>query len=163
MVQKGILIKKFCKIKYVLGKYMILGNFYHWIRIWIIIDFFRSNSFILEYLDFWDQKSQYWPSFQFNLHHWPGIWKQKWPSVINIEFENYLDIDQIKKWWIFKFFIFDWKSFLIKNSNSVMKIESKFWSILWFLIIELQLFQNKQICAKKIDNNPNSYSVAKVA
>ena len=44
-----------------------------------------------------------------------------------------------------------------------MKIESKFWSTLWFSNIELQLFQNKRICAKKIDNNPNSYSVRKVA
>ena len=124
MAQKCILTKIFSKIKYVLYKYMILGNIYHKIRIWIIINFFCAKSFILEYLEFCNQKSQYWPLFQLNFHHWTGIWKQKWHSVIYIEFENYLDIDQIKKWWIFKFFIFHWKSFSIKNSNSYNLIDS---------------------------------------
>ena len=48
MAQKGILTKIFSKIKYVLDKYMIIGNFYRKIRIWIIIDFFAQIHLFLK-------------------------------------------------------------------------------------------------------------------
>ena len=65
--------------------------------------------------------------------------------------------------WIFKFYVFDWKSFLINNSISVMKTNWEKCPILSFLVIELKLFQIGRIFAKKIDNNPFLFFGIKVA
>ena len=56
--------------------------------------------------------------------------------------------------WLFKFNTLDWKSFLIQNSNSVMKTEWEKCSILSILLIKLKLFKIGRNCAKKINNNP---------
>ena len=80
-----------------------------------------------------------------------------------LDLKIHLDIDQASKWWIFKSNIFDWKSFLIKNSNSVMKTEWEKCPIWLFLLIELKLFQIRRVCAKKIKNNPFLFFGIKVA
>ncbi len=65
--------------------------------------------------------------------------------------------------WIFKFYVFDWKSFLINNSISVMNTKWEKCPILSFLVIELKSFQIRRICAKKIDNNLFLFFGIKVA
>ena len=111
MVQKSISTKIFSKMKHVFDEYMILGNFYHWIRNWIIIDFFRANSFILESLEFCDKKIQCLPLFQLNFHHWTAIFDQKWLSVKNKEFENSSCCNLIKYQGNFKI-LYCWLNFI---------------------------------------------------
>ena len=43
LAQKVILITILSKTKYIYTGYMVLGNFYHWIWKWIIIDFFARK------------------------------------------------------------------------------------------------------------------------
>ena len=64
---------------------------------------------------------------------------------------------------IFKFNIFDQKPFPTKNSNSVMKTEWEKCPVWLFLVTELKLFQIRQVCAKKIKNNPFLFFGMKVA
>ena len=54
-------------------------------------------------------------------------------------------------------------SILIENLGSVTKTEWKKCPISQFLGLDFELFQIKQVCAKKIENNPRTHLVSKVA
>ena len=90
MAQKGTVTKIFLKIKFVLVTKMIPGNFWHQLRSWIIMNFFRANSSDLEWFECQFQKLTYGAFFPLNFHHWVGICGQLWLLVKIIEFRNTL-------------------------------------------------------------------------
>ena len=88
MAQKGTLTKIFFKIKFVLITKMIPGNFWHQLRSWIIIDFFRTNSSDLEWFECQFQKLTYEAFFPLNFCHKTQFFNQKWKMKKNKNFWN---------------------------------------------------------------------------
>ena len=67
-------------------KYMILGNFCHWMRNWILIGFFSRKFIDFGIIGILQnaaiKKLQCWPSFQLTFHHWLRIFDQQWANRI---------------------------------------------------------------------------------
>ena len=130
MAEKGALIKRCLKTKFILVIHVIKGNFWHQMSAWIVIDFFRANSSDLEWFECQFQKLTYGAFFPLNFHHWVGICGQLWLLVKTIEFWNTLCSNLINNKVNFKipclltFFNSDLK-FVFCDKNWVGKIPHK--------------------------------------
>ena len=58
-------------------------------NVWIIIDFFRTNSYDLEYFECRYQKLTYGVQFPLSFHHWIRIYHQKAKQIKDFEIPYY--------------------------------------------------------------------------
>ena len=80
-----------------------------------------------------------------------------------MEFRNHLGVEFLEMKGISKIFICIGFSILILNLCLVMKIEWELYPICQYLEHVVKIFQIRRVCAKKIDNNPCTFLVSKVA
>ena len=122
-----MLTKIFLKTKLVLVICMLISNFWHQKRIWIIIDYFRANSSDLEYFGYHIQKLTYGAFFPLNFCHKTQFFNQNWKIKKNMDFWNSPCLSFTKRVVNFKnlhfliFFNSDWK-FVFYGNNWMGKM-----------------------------------------